>query len=254
MKKILSVLLICALILGGTFSSFAMDSQLISQVENIETEIIQDDENVRIVKSVSENETVIATYDKESEELKIETFDSSKKQKSSKKSTEIIKNIKAPSEENLQKVEEALNNNSFDSQDSESQSVSLGYSLQTTNYGNYGYYNIYSYARIKAGDDRLLMTISSDDFEDDYILDTYDDFCDSVDDMCLAEDVGLAAVGAETLATIAALIFAPDITATKLAAALGAIGIGGTLLTIFITWLYNASTARKYYDRIEDRI
>jgi hypothetical protein len=120
-------------------------------------------------------------------------------------------------------------------------SVNLGNSSVRTRFGDYGYFNYWSFAWIKAGDNRSLIRISSNNFKDDYVLDKYDDFTDSIDDIKHCEDIAAIALGGETLAYVSGLILA-------------ALGIGSTLLSSLISWQWNAHTARKYYDRIEARI
>ncbi len=250
MKKVISLCLILVLSFGMVTSSFANKDLIGLKINDVIIETLEENENIRKVKSTSEKEIVIATYYKNENKMELETIETSMRSKASSK-TEVLRNIKAPSIEQLDEAEILLKNSDFRNK---SKSVNLGNSSVRTRFGDYGYFNIWSFARIKAGDNRSLMAISSSNFEDDYVLDKYDNFTDSIDDIKHCEDIAAIALGGETLAYVAGLILAPEITVTKLGAILAALGIGSTLLSSLISWQWNAHTARKYYDRIEARI
>lgn len=250
-SKIMLTLVIILTLISSSFS-FADDS--------LTTRILKDDKHVRIVESFDGESISTATFNKDNNTLSVETkickngeiskdvltgvsdlkgvnFDKSL-------ANDLVKNVN--SKRNLS----LSNDNSSNKTTIVTYGVSIGNSSANAKWGNYGYYNIYSYARIKAGNNRSLIQFSSKDFNNPNMVGWYDDFTDAVDSIITTENLLIAAYGFEAIAGLAALIFAPDITITKVGAIVTAIGLASTAVGSAIAWFSDAGTANKYYDRI----
>lgn len=256
LPKLISILLV--LIMITTSISFADNAVGSSEIS---VRVLIDNESVRVVESFSESEQSIATFDKITNKLVIKSFDISKKTRSEFKLNNVVSPVSnesisnkeifsfIPSEKvdfNVTDMPTLQNNVSINAY------PSLGYGGAQTTYGDYGYFNLWSSARLHAGGNRPIIQVYDKDVATGQPHESnYNTFCDTIDNMRMTEQVAAVAVGGEVLTTIVALIFAPDITATKLAAALGAIGVSATVIGTFITWQFQASTARKYYDKLK---
>lgn len=261
-KKFLSILLVIAIFFTSSIGVFAYEKNIENLKignQNVQINILKDDANERIVEAIDGETKTIATYDKLTKKVHTTTV----------KIGIIGRNLNSVTDEDIIDLGEDIDesvielNESFNSRQALNESFNsrqakkydAGYSSAATMLSSdHAYYGYGSSAAIYCGEARPRLRISASDFEDSSVQRWYEGFTAKIDDIITLE--GGAAIATITALTsvMVKLLALPDLTLSKLAALLAAVGVTGAAIGFAWQWYRHARGADDYYDKIKKRI